>query len=608
MNPRTDDRFDPARRHLLAAAGAALATAGCAAVGPGAGPAAPAAASPAFGPWAEGFAADWMRLSPERATMAQYFTGAEQAALDRELTPQTEAPRERQRVLARSGLAALARFEAGPLSPVQRIEAATVRWSLERALAAAPFEGLNFAFGQTAGLQVRSVNLLTQAHPLRAPADLESWMARLEQLPARFDEAVARTREAAARGVLPPRFILERGRGQLQALLQPAPAQNLLVASLASRTAGLAGLAPAAREQALRRAEALVADGLRPAMQRAVALLDELHPRTTDDAGLWRLPDGAAAYAQALAANTTTTLSADEIHAIGLQQVARLEGEMDRVLRGLGRTQGSVMQRFDALRDELAPPAEPDPRPALLARYAQYIREAEAKSRPLFNLMPRAPVEVRRVPALTERTSSAYYTTPTPDGSRPGIFWVPLPGPVFNVLGMKSLAVHEAVPGHHFQLALQQEQADLPKWRRERVFGGGSAHAEGWGLYAERLAIDAGWYADDAPSLLGALNSQLFRARRLVVDTGLHARRWTRQQAIDYGIGAQEVERYVVNPGQACAYMIGMQRILSLRDEAQARLGARFTLPGFHDVVLATGSVPLDVLGTVVRGWSGAAA
>jgi uncharacterized protein (DUF885 family) len=166
---------------------------------------------------------------------------------------------------------------------------------------------------------------------------------------------------------------------------------------------------------------------------------------------------------------------------------------------------------------------------------------------------------------------------------------------------MRSLAVHEAVPGHHFQLALQQEQATLPKWRQRRIFGGGSAHAEGWALYAERLAIEEGWYEGDPHSLLGALNSELFRARRLVVDTGLHAKKWTREQAISYGIGAQEVERYIVNPGQATAYMIGMLRILALREETRAKLGAKFDIKAFHDVVLKTGSVPLDVMADVLR-------
>jgi hypothetical protein len=325
-----------------------------------------------------------------------------------------------------------------------------------------------------------------------------------------------------------------------------------------------------------------VAEGVRPAFQRALALLNELHPRTTDDAGLWRLPDGERAYAQALAANTTTRMTAEEIHAVGLREVARIEAEMDRVLKTLGRTEGTV--RTTAW-PRCAASCSHRPRPTRARCCWRAMPTTCAKPsnapQPLFNITPRAPVEVQRVPALTERTASAYYTTPTPDGTRPGIFWAPLPGPNFNVMGMKSLAVHEAVPGHHFQLALQQEQAGLPRWRQQRIFGGGSAHAEGWALYAERLAIEQGWYEGDPNSLLGALNSQLFRARRLVVDTGLHAKRWTREQAIDYGISRTEVERYVVNPGQACAYMIGMLHILALRDEAKSALGPEVHAAGF---------------------------
>jgi len=560
-----------------------------------------------FDAYSASFAADWLRLSPERATFSQYFQGHEQDSLDAQLSPQTASRRTREHELARRGLVRFDSFLAGPLTDDQRTAAATVQWSLQRTLAAAPYEDYTFAFNQTGGLQVRVINLLTQSHPLRRPADVQSYLSRLAQVPERLDEAIGRTRSQAARGILPPRFILERGRKQIEDFVQPAPADNLFVTALATRSMRIEALSVQERSLAVQRAQALVAEQVRPAFQRVLALLDELHPRTADDAGLWRLPEGAAAYAQALAANTTTSMSAEQIHAIGLREVARIEGEMDFVLKGIGRRQGSVRERMAALRSELQPATQPDPRAMLLARYGEYVREAQRRAAPLFNLTPRAPVEVQRVPILTERTSSAYYTTPAPDGTRPGIFWAPLPGPVFNVMGMKSLAIHEAVPGHHFQLALQQEETGLPRWRQQRVFGGGSAHSEGWALYAERLAIEQGWYEGEPTSLLGALDSQLFRARRLVVDTGLHAKRWTRQQAIDYGISASEVERYVVNPGQACAYMIGMLHILALRTEAQAALGPKFSLPAFHDVVLKTGSVPLDVLSQVVRRWAAAA-
>jgi uncharacterized protein (DUF885 family) len=567
--------------------------------------AAPAADAPAtFDAWAEAYGADWVRLSAERATYTQYFSGAEQAAFERELTPQTPARRERQRALAREGLARLAAFEAGALSAEQRTEAATLRWSLQRSLAAEPYEDHGFVFNQLGGPQVGLVSFMAEAHPLRNADDVEAYLSRLSQVAARVDEALARGRTAAAKALLPPRFILERSQRQVADFLKPAPADNLFVSALARRSALIRDLPVETRQKALDSATALVAEQVRPAWQRIAAFLADIAPRTTADAGLWRLPDGAAAYAQALATYTTTNLGAEEIHAIGLREVARIEGEMDRVLASLGRKDGSVEVRMTALRAELQPPADPDPRPALIARFADIVRDNQRRSQALFNLQPKAPVEVRREPPLTEKTAAAHYTPPAPDGSRPGVFWAPLPGPIFNIPAMRSLAVHEAVPGHHFQLAIQQEQTELPRWRQRRIFGGGSAHSEGWGLYAERLAIDQGWYEGDRQALLGALDSQLFRARRLVVDTGLHAKRWTREQAIAYGIGAQEVERYVANPGQACAYMIGMLRLLALRGEAQATMGARYSLKDYHDVVLKTGSVPLDVLGEVVRRWA----
>jgi uncharacterized protein (DUF885 family) len=557
-----------------------------------------------FDAWAEGFARDWVRQSAEFATFSQYLDAEDQARLEGELTPFTTSRSERRVALAREGLAQLAGYDLAALTPTQRVDAATLRWSLQRTVAGAPYEVHSFVFNQLGGPQVRLVSFMSEAHPMRRAADVAAYLSRLSQVPARIDEAIARARAQAARGLLPPRFILERARTQVQDFLLPAPADNLFVTALAGRSARIDGLPADVRAKAIERATLLVTDEIRPAWQRVLNLLNELHPRTTADAGLWRLPDGAAAYAQALATYTTTTLGADEIHAIGLREVARIEAEMDRVLRTQGRSEGSVEERMKALRASLQPPADPDPRPLLIERLSGFVRDNQRRSQALFNLQPSAPVEVRREPALTEKTAAAHYSTPAPDGSRPGVFWAPLPGPVFNIPAMRSLAVHEAVPGHHFQLAIQQEQKDLARWRQRRIFGGGSAHSEGWGLYAERLAIDQGWYDGDATSLLGALDSQLFRARRLVVDTGLHARRWTREQAIAYGIGAQEVERYVSNPGQACAYMIGMLRMLALRDEAQTRLGERFSLKAFHDVVLKTGSVPLDVLGDVVQRWT----
>jgi uncharacterized protein (DUF885 family) len=557
----------------------------------------------AFDAWTDKFAQDWVRLNPQMATSTQYFAGSEQDALDRQLTPLTDAQRKQVRALARTGIARLDKWMAGPLDEDQRISAATMRWALSRSVEGERFEDYNFVFSQFSGVHVGLVNFMTQTHPLRRASDVDSYLARLEQVSVRIDEAIARGRAAAGRSLIPPRFILERAQSQVETFLKPDAAHNVLVTSLEQRTAGLADLSPQARAEAVAKATRIVEERIRPAYTRVQAFMAEIHPRTGDIAGISRLPNGAAAYAQALTNFTGTTLSAEQIHAIGLREVARLEGEMDRHLRSLGYTEGNVEERMKKLDASFQPKGEGDPRPELLKRYAEMVRDAEARSASLFNLKPRAPVDVRREPALTEPSAAAHYSLPAPDGSRPGVFWVPMRGPGFDVIRMRSLSYHEAVPGHHFQLAIQQEQAKLPKFRSQRIFGGGSAHSEGWALYTERLAVEQGWYEGDVPGLLGALGSELFRARRLVVDTGMHAKGWTRQQAIDYGIGAQEVERYVAWPGQANAYMIGMLRILELREKARAALGPKFSLPAFHDVVLRTGSVPLDVLGDVVGRW-----
>lgn len=557
----------------------------------------------AFDKWADAFAADWVRLSPQRATGDQYFAGAEQQALDRQLAPITPAQRAKYTALAKAGVARLDRFLAGPLDATQRVSAETMRWSLANHLAGERFEDHAFVFSQFGGTHIALVNFMASTHPMRRAADVDSYLARLAQIGERMDQASARARASAARGMLPPRFILERAQGQVDAFLKPSADKNVLVTSLSERSAALADLSPQARAAAIEKATAIVGKRILPAYARTQALLAELHPKTGDDAGIARLPDGAAAYSHALASYTGTTLSAAQIHAIGLREVARIEGEMDRHLRQLGFTEGSIDVRMKALDKAFQPAADPDPRAAILASYVAMVKDAEKRSAKLFNLMPRAPVEVRREPPLTEGSASAHYSLPAPDGSLPGIFWVPMRGPAFDMIRMRSLAYHEAVPGHHFQLAIQQELVGLPKFRTQRIFGGGSAHSEGWALYTERLAVEQGWYEGDVPGLLGALGSELFRARRLVVDTGLHSKGWTRQQAIDYGIGAAEVERYVVWPGQACAYMLGMLRILELRDKARLALGERFTLPAFHDVILKNGSVPMDVLAEIIDQW-----
>jgi len=584
---------------------AAIAVASLPLAAQAAAPAKAAAAKPnkAFDTWAEKFAQDWVRINPQLATSTQYFGGAEQMRLDRELTPLTRAQRQKVQALAKDGLARLDKWMAGSLDETQRVSASVMRWSLQNVVANEPFEDHAFVFSQFSGVQVALVNFMTTTHPLRNPQDVDSYLARLEQVGTRMDEALARARDAASRSLIPPRFILERAQFQVDTFLKPAANENVLVTSLAQRTETMAGLAPEVRSAALARAARIVEERIRPSYKRVQEFMAEIHPRTGDVAGISRLPNGAAAYARAVENFTSTKLTPNEIHEIGLREVARIEGEMDRHLRSLGLNDGNIEARMKQLDARFQPKGEGDPRPAILASYVEMVKDAERRSSTLFNLKPRAPVEVRREPPLTEPSAAAHYSLPAPDGTRPGIFWVPMRGPTFDMIRMRSLSYHEAVPGHHFQLAIQQELTGIPKYRSQRIFSGGSAHSEGWALYTERLAVEQNWYEGDVPGLLGALGSELFRARRLVVDTGLHSKGWTRQQAIDYGIGAQEVERYVAWPGQANAYMIGMLRIIELREKARKELGDKFSLPAFHDLVLGAGSVPLDVLGELVDGW-----
>jgi uncharacterized protein (DUF885 family) len=561
------------------------------------------AVDPAFDAWAEALAADTVRADPEDATQTQFFSGAEQDALDRQLTPNTREYRAARAAEAQRALAELAKFDRTRLDAQQRTSAAVIEWSLNGDVNAEKFADYRFVFNQFGGLHVGLVRFLSQTHPIRNRRDIENYLARLELVAGQIDEGVRQAQDAAARGFLMPDFIIRSVLGQFEVFLADEPAKNVLVASLDERAAKLPDVSAEDRRKFVTTARDIVTQSVLPAFRRAQAMLQEQLTQAKSDAGLWRLPGGDAAYANALRRYTTTALSAAEIHAIGLSEVKRIEQEMDGLFRQLGYTEGDIKERYEKLNAAAQPPAEPDPRPALLDKFTAILRDAEKRSALVFDLRPKAPVEVRREPAFTEKTAAAHYTQPARDGSRPGIFWAPLPGPSFGILGMRTLVYHEGVPGHHFQIALQREMDSLPRYRRDGIFTGGSAFSEGWALYAEQLAAENGWYEGDVPGRLGQLNAELFRARRLVVDTGIHAEHWTRRQAINYGIQAQEVERYVMNPGQACAYKIGMLKILELRTRAQKALGDKFSLKQFHNVVLQTGNVPLSVLEQVIDNY-----
>lgn len=567
-----------------------------------------------FDAWVEAFSYEWVKAEPMTATRAQYLTSSDQDANDRILAgpqgffPIDASARAARVTLAKRGLQELRRWARAELTPVQRVSADYLAWKLENTLQVDASAASLYVFHQMGeAVQVSLLSFLTRSHPIRNARDVENYLARLEQVAPILDRAVVEARARSDRGIVPPRFILTSTLASLERVLTPAPGENIFVRSLAERIGQLQDFAAAQRTSALASAEKFTAEAIRPALARVRDLLMEQAKTATDDAGIWKLPNGDKLYTAQLAMFTTTSLSADEIHALGLRKVAEIEAEMDTILRQLGYTDGAVKDRYLKLNASLIPPAEPDPRPAIVAEYARMVKEAERRAPAFFDLMPKARVEVRRVPAFLDATAAPHYAPPRPDGSAPGIFYLPLANLAPDVLwvgaAMKTTAYHEAVPGHHYQLALQQELPELPRFRKLRALGGVVAFTEGWGLYSERLADEAGWYEGDPRGRLGYLQAQLFRARRLVVDTGLHAKRWTRQQAIDYGIQASEVERYVVNPGQACAYMIGQLRIMELREKARTALGAKFSLKEYHNVLLRTGEVPLDVLTQVVDDW-----
>jgi uncharacterized protein (DUF885 family) len=395
----------------------------------------------------------------------------------------------------------------------------------------------------------------------------------------------------------------------MQGFADPSPSQNPFVTVFADKMAAIKSLPDAKRQQLLAAAEKVVGDDIYPAWKKATALLEAQSAKATDDAGLWRFKGGADVYAYDLHHFTTTNLTAAEIHEIGLKQVAQIESRMDGLLRRLGRTDGSVKDRIEKLKLEMQypNPTSEESRAQIMRDIDGILADSLQRSALMFDLRPKSPIVAQPFPRFREANAAANYNAPAPDGSRPGTFQFPRRVSNMTKFGLRTLVYHETVPGHHFQIGLQVENKDLPRFRQIRALGGISAITEGWALYAERLAAESGWYGDDIEGQLGQLDAELFRARRLVVDTGLHAMKWTRQQGIDYGIEASEVERYTVYPGQACSYMMGELKIVELRDKAKMALGDKFSLREFHTAVLTPGMVPLDLLARAVDSYISAA-
>jgi uncharacterized protein (DUF885 family) len=469
----------------------------------------------------------------------------------------------------------------------------------------------DYPINQLFGVQSNLPNLMTQDQQVNDATDAEHYIARLAAFPHKMDQVIESVRLRESKGVVPPRFVVEKVLDQIKRFLAPGPKGNTLTVSFTEKLDRIPAdrMDAPARADLTRRVEQAVGASVFPAYNALAAYLESLRPKATRNDGAWALPDGGAFYQFAIESNTTTTMTAEQIHALGLAEVARIGAEMDRLLVAAGYAEGTVGERIRALSGSPAQlyPDTDEGRARILADYDTIIREMTAGLGPLFGIKPKASVVVKRVPRFTEKTApGAYYTPPPLDGSRPGTFFANL-GDVAATpkFGMRTLAYHEAVPGHHLQAAIAQEIQGLPMFRSVIPF---TAYSEGWGLYAERLAWEAGFEKNPLDNL-GRLKAEMFRSVRLVVDTGLHAKRWTREEAIAYVIAMTgmpeadavvEVERYIVNPGQALAYKVGMLKILELRERAKSALGDKYDLRDFHDAVLGNGRMPLAVLERVV--------
>ena len=469
------------------------------------------------------------------------------------------------------------------------------------------------------GTQVQLANFMQTTHVVKNEKTARNYVARLQAMGPKLDALTAEMQRQSAAGVVLPPALLEKSLVVIGDTIAPPPAESPFVTTFVERMAKAKDLDPKLQEQLRADAVAAVKSSVYPAYERMRDALIAERPKSEGTAdGVGRLPDGAAYYQAMLGQFTTTDYTPEQVHALGLAEVARIDAEMDALLDSQGLTEGTVAERMAALATDprfLLPDTD-EGRAGLLARYNAILDDMNARMPEYFRTIPPGKLAVERVPVSAEKGSAgAYYSPAAMDGSRAGTFYANLRDTKETpTWGMKTLAYHEGIPGHHFQIATAQGLKGLPLIRQQPIY---SAYSEGWALYSERLAAEIGLYQDDPFGDLGRLQAEMFRAVRLVVDTGLHAKDWTREQAIDYmvattGINAEEVtsevERYMALPGQACAYKVGQLKLLELRDRARAELGDKFNLKEFHTVVLENGAVPLTVLERLVDEWIAATA
>lgn len=510
--------------------------------------------------------------------------------------------------LAESQLAQLrTEFDPGRLGPSARLSYALFEREVERRRESDRFRAYGFPVS-TNGTPAGSIPVfLINQHRVENVSDARAYIARLRDSERVMRETVAVMEQQAALGIIPPEMVFEPAAADARSILAGAPfdlgADNPIWADFQAKVNALA-IPEGEKTELLGDGRAALTGPFRSGVEALVAGIQALEPQADGNDGAWSLPDGAAYYANRLATYTTTDLSADRIHSIGLEQVAAIRAEMEQVKREIGFA-GTLEEFFAALRSDPAYKYSntEEGRERYLEEARTLIANVMAKAPQYFERLPEAELEVRAVEPFRQDTAAvAFYNRPAPDGSRPGIFYVNLADMnQVNRIQTDAIAAHEGAPGHHFQIARAQELQGLPKFRR---FGGFSAYTEGWALYTERLADEMGVYTTPEQRF-GMLSLQMWRAIRLVLDSGIHSKRWSREQAIDYFRAnspnserdiRKEVDRYINNPGQATSYMIGQLKIAELRDRAERELGPRFDIRAFHEAVLGQGALPLDTL------------
>jgi len=550
-----------------------------------------------------------LRASPEQATALGLDTGR-LAGLRSKLNDRSVRRRDEMLRRLNDQLRRISAFDPAALSAESNIHRRTLVDILgyRRTLAAdftygEPGVGHPYRVCQMFGAYVEIPDFLDSKHPLVDAADVDAYIERIGAFAGALDDETAGVREDAGRGVVPPDFVLDRTLTQLQALRAAPVKDAVIVASLARRAAKIDV------QKSILSAERAYARQVLPALDRQIGLLAELRRRASHDAGAWHLPEGEAYYAACLRASTTTARTADDLHRTGLNLVRELTGTLDTALSRQGLKQGSVAQRIRALYvdPKFHYPNTDAGKGQLLEQARRLVAAVDAKLPLAFVQTLRVPAEVRPVPKYLEAGSpAAFYQDPSLDGTRPGVYFVNLRDTgEMPTWYLPTVSFHEVTPGHHLQQVIAQE-GNLPLIRKVLW---SQAYGEGWALYAEQIADELGMYEDDAWGHIGYLWAALLRACRLVVDTGLHARRWSRERAIEWmtensgaavPMIATEVERYCIQPGQACSYMIGKLMWVQLRERAAEQLGSHFDVRRFHDAGLRHGAVPLTVLETII--------